>query len=279
MTVRDSFVNELTLLLVRTSELVCILRYLCERLIQSVEKPRVINYSLRSGRHNVDSIARRLKIYETSFFPSTLVAWKVGMNYQTIWKRVQMCSNLKKELGEYLKTLNVSAEVSLNHQNSTFQFSFYCTGYTYGKIQNQIRYGPSPSHMHLFTYNITDNPFCPECHDVVENSSHYFLKCGKYDPARTKMMYSLKAMLRDYNLIVNLDTDDAALSLILCGLRANGDFRILNERINFEVITFMSVSKRFSGKHKTPYWSVRYQFCCCRQWVLCCIYSIDMVLL
>ena len=164
--------------------------YLCERLIQSVEKPRVINYLLRSGHHNVDSIAPRLEVYETSFFPSTLVAWN------ELPDNLKTCSNVfqfKKELGEYLKTLNVSAEVSLNHQNSAFQFSFYCTGY-YGKILNQIRYGLSPLHMHLFTYNITDNPFCPECHDVVENSSHYFLKCGKYDLARTKMLYSIKAM-------------------------------------------------------------------------------------
>ena len=69
--------------------------------------------------------------------------------------------------------------------------------------------------MQLFTYNINDNPFYPECHDIVEDSTHFF-KCVKYVQLRAKIFES--SVLRDSGVYVNLDHDTAALSLILNGL-------------------------------------------------------------
>ena len=157
------------------------------------------------------------------------------------------------ELAKYLASLNVPSEVPQSHQRSVFQFSFYCTGY-YGKILNQIRYGLSPLNMQLFTYNINDNPFCPECHDIVEDSTHFFLKCVKYVQLRAKMFESIRSVLRDSGLYVNLDNDAAALSLILNGLSSgsivdNNSYPRSNELIYYAVISYMSASKRFSGMH------------------------------
>ena len=125
---------------------------------------------------------------------------------------------------------------------------------SYGKILNQIRYGLSPLNMQLFTYNINDNPFCPECHDIVEDSTHFFLKCVKYVQLRAKMFESIRSVLRDSGLYVNLDHDAAALSLILNGLSSgsivdNNSYPRSNELIYYAVISYMSASKRFSGMH------------------------------
>ena len=116
------------------------------------------------------NIASRLKLYEYSFLPSTLNAWNKLPDHV---KSCTTVNQFKNELAKYLASLNVPSKVPQSHQRSVFQFSFYCTGY-YGKILNQIRYGLSPLNMQLFTYNINDNPFCPECHDIVEDSTHFF---------------------------------------------------------------------------------------------------------
>ena len=189
-----------------------------------------------------------LSKYEFSFLPSTLNAWNKLPDHV---KSCTTANQFKNELAKYLSSLNVSSEVP--HQRSVLQFPFYCTGY-YGKILNQIRYGLSPLNMQLFTYNINDNPFCPECHDIVEDSTHFFLKCVKYVQLRAKMFESLRSVLRDSGLYVNLDHDAAALSLIFNGLSSgsivdNNSYLRSNELIYYAVISYMSASKRFSGVH------------------------------
>ena len=109
--------------------------YLCERLTQSVDLPRDSGYSLRNNNLNDCSIASRLKLYESSFLPSTLNAWNKLPDHV---KSCTTVNKFKNELAKYLSSLNVSSEVPQSHQRSVFQFSFYCTGY-YGKILNQIR--------------------------------------------------------------------------------------------------------------------------------------------
>ena len=83
----------------------------------------------------------------------------------------------------------------------------------------------------------------------------FFLKCVKYVQLRAKMFESLRSVLRDSGLYVNLDHDAAALSLILNGLSSgsiivdNNSYLRSNELIYYAVISYMSASKRFSGMH------------------------------
>lgn len=68
------------------------------------------------------------------------------------------------------------------------------------------------------------------------------------------MFESLRSVLRDSGLYVNLDHDAAALSLILNGLSSgsivdNNSYLRSNELIYYAVISYMSASKRFSGMH------------------------------
>ena len=56
----------------------------------------------------------------------------------------------------------------LGFMPAIFDFSY---GY-YGKILNL---NPSKLNHHLFAYNLSDNPFCPNCFDYIEDVNHYFL--------------------------------------------------------------------------------------------------------
>ena len=88
----------------------------------------------------------------------------------------------------------------------------------------------------------------------MEDSTHFFFKCVKYVQFLAKMFESLRSILRDSGVYVNLDHDAAALSLNLNGLSSgsifdNNSYLRLNELKYYAVISYMSASKRFSGMH------------------------------
>ena len=79
------------------------------------------------------------------------------------------------------------------------QYSVYNTLYgTYSKILTQIRLGLSNLNEHLYSYNLSDNPFCPNCLHVVETTSHNLVVCPPYKTAREKLFLSLQGILKDH---------------------------------------------------------------------------------
>ena len=59
---------------------------------------------------------------------------------------------------------------------------------TESKILTQIRLGLSPLGEHLYTYNLSDNPFCQNCLTIVESTAHFLFHCDKYEQERVILM-------------------------------------------------------------------------------------------
>ena len=48
-------------------------------------------------------------------------------------------------------------------------------------------------------YNLTDNPMCPNCFDVVESTNHFF-ECASYSVAREIFIDDIEKIIADFNL-------------------------------------------------------------------------------
>ena len=84
-----------------------------------------------------------------------------------------MCLTNNQSFSSFKKNLLNFYKCDVIEQNKS-NFVFVNSGF-YGRILNQINnYGLSPLKLHLFTYNLTDNPMCPNCFDVVESTKHSF---------------------------------------------------------------------------------------------------------
>ena len=123
----------------------------------------IVPYNLRHSV-NIRTPKLRLKCYAQSCIPSSIVLWN------NLPPEIVMLTNkqaFKKHVNDYFLSTAMNA-----YCRKSFILR-YCTGF-YGRIMNQIRYGLSPLNFHLFTHNITDNPFCPKCHNDIENTTHFF---------------------------------------------------------------------------------------------------------
>ena len=58
----------------------------------------------------------------------------------------------------------------------------------------QMRLGLSTLNNHLFTYNISDNPLCPNCFDNVESTCHFFLECRHYAVQRATLLQNVSIL-------------------------------------------------------------------------------------
>ena len=130
---------------------------------------------------------------------------------------------------------------------NAIQMFNYSYGY-YGKILTQIKFQLSKLNNHLFLYNITDNPFCPWCHDCVEDTQHFFYSCDAYTNARTQLLISLTECLNCFK-VTNLRVNDPSsmIGLILDGVKLN-DKQLtcdINKRIFSIVRTFVKTTNRF----------------------------------
>jgi len=90
-----------------------------------------------------------------------------------------------------------------------------------GRILTDIRIGISPLRYQLYTNNISDNPFCAHCCDVVESPEHFFFICSAYSNIRLE----LRDKIRDVILLMPLEPQSAS--------KLNGELvKLLNWRSN-----------------------------------------------
>ena len=200
-----------------------------------ISKPQQDRYILR--RNDAEkTIKFRLKWYETSFFHSTL----------KLWNKLSDSDKLSNTLPEFkIKIIRCPILTeSFDHYPKSHLFS-HCSGY-YGRILNQIRYGISPLKFHLFTYCISDNPMCPNCHDCTETTRHFFLECTSLTDYRIKLFGKIEVLFSDYVDVLPVDTEQM-LTLFLNGTNLNGN---LNYLIYVAVVSFMRETKRFIKSDK-----------------------------
>ena len=80
---------------------------------------------------------------------------------------------------------------------------------------------PSKLNQHLFAYNLSDNPFCPNCFDYIEDVNHYFFKCNAYSVYRNQMITSLYNCLNFYNVQLVNYSEKEIIGIILNGIKMN----------------------------------------------------------
>ena len=178
----------------------------------------------------------RLACYKSSFFPDVINEWNKLTCDVT---NVHDLKLFKTVLSGYI------------YQNSIkftpcpmFKFSY---GF-YGRVLIQIKLGLSKLNQHLFLYNITDNPFCPNCLDSIEDTKHYFFKCHVYRNARAILQTSLDSVLIKINIVNN--SDNRKLEIMLNGLDEASTSRKLFQTVNkdiFNVIkSYIIATARFA---------------------------------
>ena len=189
------------------------------------QSEQCININLRSSWKIRLPKCRTVK-FKKSFFPSTLDKWN-----KTICNSEINFSSLSLFKASLLVTCRVD-----NERSSMFDS---LSGFS-ARILTQIRLGLSPLRGHLFNYNITDNPICPQCLDAFESDIHFFLECPVLEAARKKYFSNLQYLfpgLEDLN-------KKELLKLCLSGL-VN-----LNKTTNIAIlkcsINFINDSNRFT---------------------------------
>jgi hypothetical protein len=200
--------------------------------------PRQDRYALRQGStRNLQNFKTRLKCYETSYFPSTIALW----NKLSSVNNTDSLSKFKRDLSKC--NLSVSNNVCKNVNYLKSNLFFFCSGF-YGRLLNKIRYELSPLKSHLFTYCIIDNPMCPNCHDNVETTEHFFLDCIFYKNQRIKLKNKLHEVMTDFGCCYD---ENQLLLTILHGVKDMGE-NAVNKHIFEAVRNYISESRRFSSK-------------------------------
>ena len=155
-----------------------------------------INLSTRAITHNtrraeqspfqIGEICTRLSCYKTSFFPNAIKIWN-SLSLSII------SSNTVNEFKTKLKLYFNLYDRSTRNEYLMLSKS--------GKLSNiifQMRLGLSSLHLHLFKYNINDNPFCPSCGLEFESVEHYFVGCFKYNDERATLQNAVSCILKMY---------------------------------------------------------------------------------
>ena len=165
--------------------------------------------------------------YKHSFFPSAIADWnKLSVDLVPI-----------DSLSKFKKYLNNKFFID----NRLVDYNMISG--TGSKILTQIRLGLSPLGEHLYTYNLSDNPFCQNCLSIVESTAHFLFYCGKYDQERAALMNNPHVIRLNLHPNNSTDIDE----LVNTFTRGRGEFDSLtNSSILFSVARFISHSQRFN---------------------------------
>ena len=110
--------------------------------------------------------------YKNSFFPSAIADWN----------KLSVDLVLNDSLSKFKKYLNNKFFTD----NRLFDYNIISGARS--KSSTQIRLGLSPLGEHLYTYNLSDNPFCQNCLSIVKSTAHFLFHCDKYDQERVALM-------------------------------------------------------------------------------------------
>jgi hypothetical protein len=191
---------------------------------------RALNINLRNIDNNKNctykTLTARLSCYHNSFFPSVIPQWNSLSSVTTDCTSTNMFRSHLKCLDMFILEKDI---------NPLFDYSY---GY-YGKMLTQMSLGLSKLNHHLFAYNITDNPFCPKCYDVIETTEHYFLECSAYTVYRENMLSALHNCLNNYEV-----SNTNIVAIMLNGVLLKDNYQI-NNNIFTIVRTYMKLTERF----------------------------------
>ena len=111
-----------------------------------------------------------IECYKKSFFPDCIRIWNSLKNEVVNSTSISLFKN---------HLLSLPACAHNKHSSDVLQYRKSVKGHT-GRLITQFRMGLSPLRNELFTYNITDNPFCPSCGNSLETLAHFLFECSFY---------------------------------------------------------------------------------------------------
>ncbi|MFZ2539597.1 MAG: hypothetical protein WAX04_11935 [Oscillospiraceae bacterium] len=168
----------------------------------------------------------RGQLFYKSFFPSVLRIWS---DLPDVLKSIDSLKGFKAAIKD-----NFCTRSSVLHNSYNYLFG------SYTNILTQIRMGLSNLNDHLFRYNLSDNPFCPNCLSIIETTSHFLFECPKYFVIRVNLFISLQHTLAEK--FVN----DRKYLLEICFMGSCNFNLDLNRKVLSITRTFIRDSKRFT---------------------------------
>ena len=142
----------------------------------------------------------KLNSYALSFFPSQTLFWN------ELSDEIVNCSSISLFRQAMLKKYDEFAD-TCNDCNAYHS----CNSY-YGKILTQIRLGLSPLRLHMFEFQLTDNPICPSCRNEIESVSHLFLNCSMYNTDRNELFCKLNRLVVNWTILKNKEKIDLLIN-------------------------------------------------------------------
>jgi len=133
----------------------------------------------------------RLEAYSNSFFPDCVRRWNALDPYITLSGSLAV---FKKLLSHHQRDVGIADIDQSERFMRSSNYSRVCKGYM-GRLITQFRLGLSPLRFHLFSYNLSDNPFCPSCGLEIETLEHLLFDCSVYSVHRVVLLFNLGQIL------------------------------------------------------------------------------------
>ena len=186
----------------------------------------------------------RTTCYQKSFFPHCIRVWNSLTNEIVNSASVSVFNS---------RLIQLPAFAHSKRSLDSLQYSKVLKGHT-GRLVTQFRLGLSPLRNDLFTYNITDNPFCLSCGESLETLFHFLFECPLYSQQRSILLKDVTALIthvnQDLNVTLDIDRQDDLKHVLINGL--NLPFVDVNYCINLAVFniasTFISSTARFNQR-------------------------------
>ena len=179
----------------------------------------------------------RLTSYKKSFFPDCIRIWNALKNETVNSTSISI-------FNAHILSLPAFAHCRL--PGDALQYNKTIKGHT-GRLITQFRLGLSPLRNELFTYNITDNPFCPSCGQNVETHSHFLFECSLYSQQRYTMLNDLKMLITHVNIQFNLQIDSDKNDDIKCMLINGLNMQMLDDSVGINAAIFNIASTYISS--------------------------------
>ena len=212
-------------------------------------KPPQMRSSRALTRNSVQIIEPQCRIncYQKSFFPDCIKIWNLLTNEVVNSTSINVFK---------INLLMLPAFAHSKRSLDALQYSNVANGHN-GRLITQFRLGLSPLRNDLFTYNITDNPFCASCGQSLETLNHFLFECLKYSQHRLTLMNELSLLILYANDLFHLNIDINS-QIVVRNLIINGivlptldDNFCINSAIFKIVSTFISSTARFNQSWPT----------------------------
>ena len=196
--------------------------YLINDFVQT--QRRISFYNFRSTDKFEIPFSRTTK-FAKSFFPSTIRLWNdLPQNI----KLIHSMSNFKNAiLAQFPSNKLAHLFNSLN-------------GY-FAKILTHLRLGLSDLRGHLFSFNLSDNPFCPLCNNEFESTHHFLFSCSSLKVLSESYLTDLSILVPNFESII-----DRGILMNICLFGMNEVSLNTNRSILSATMKYLKATDRFS---------------------------------